>query len=303
MSKQLSTTALVINTRSRKAERFFFRVIDTLNARGLEVNLYPVRQPDQLAKTVELAIKNGNTTIILGGGDGTISALIKYFVHTDLVLGILPLGTANSFVKSLGISENLEEAIETIIHGKSISIDVGCCNALYFANAASFGFTTRIAKNLSPRLKKFFGKAAYLVEGLRQALSMQRFELTVTNGTKQESFSTHQVIIANGSFYGPTPLAASATLNSHKLVLLAMKDMSRFKLLWAWLKTLFGKDLGYNSGHQLIADSFTLSAKPVQAISIDGELHRENPMKFSLLPAAVHILAPLTFKKPKVLRR
>jgi YegS/Rv2252/BmrU family lipid kinase len=298
-----TTTALVINTRSRKAERFFFQVLDILIENKVPVDLFPVRKTSELSAVVESAIARGNKTIIIGGGDGTISAMIKYFVHKDITLGILPLGTANSFIKSLSISSDIREAIDTILHGKVIKIDIGKCNDIYFANAASFGFTTLVARNLSDGLKKYLGSLAYFFEGLRQALGMKQFELTVRGAKSKETFLSYQVIVANGSFYGPTALSPTATVNSGKLVLIAMKNMRRRDLALAWVKSVFGKTLSQNSSSQLIGESFTLTATPNQSVSFDGELHKAPSLHFSIVPESVNVLVPQDFKKKKQQKR
>jgi YegS/Rv2252/BmrU family lipid kinase len=289
-----STTALVINTRSRKAEKFFFSVLDLFIAQEVDVNLFPVRNPAQLSAAVATAIRQGNKRIIIGGGDGTISAMTKHFVGNDIELGILPLGTANSFIKSLGISSNVTEAIDTAINGKVIKIDIGKCNDIYFANASSFGFTTLVAENISDNVKKHLGTLAYALEGLKQALGMKQFE--VEHGAKKDILSTYQVIVANGSFYGPSKLARAATVNNGKLVLLAMNDLERFQLLRVWIASIFGKSIGQNTNYELVTESFTLTAKPNHSVSIDGELYKAPKLAFSIVPDSVHVLVPHEFK-------
>ena len=46
--------------------------------------------------------------MILGGGDGTISGLVDLLVGKDVMLGVLPLGTANSFARTLGIPLDID---------------------------------------------------------------------------------------------------------------------------------------------------------------------------------------------------
>ena len=41
--------------------------------------------------------------VIVGGGDGTIRTVLPALARRDVVLGILPLGTANNFARSVGV--------------------------------------------------------------------------------------------------------------------------------------------------------------------------------------------------------
>ena len=51
--------------------------------------------------------------VIVGGGDGSLSSNVDHFVGQDTVFAILPLGTANSFAKTLGIGDDLDKAFDT----------------------------------------------------------------------------------------------------------------------------------------------------------------------------------------------
>jgi diacylglycerol kinase family enzyme len=86
--------------------------------------------------------------VIVGGGDGTLSSNIDYFKDRDTVFAILPLGTANSFARSLHMPLDLDGAVEVIAHGEPSRIDLGCINGDYFGNSAAIGLSPLIAKSV-----------------------------------------------------------------------------------------------------------------------------------------------------------
>src|SRR5690242_18809603 len=93
---------LVVNTRSRSGRDLYADAKRLLTRAGLRIDAaYPVRDPVRLPEIVQGAIAQGHKLIIVGGGDGTISSVVDCFAHRDTVLGILPLGTANSFARAL----------------------------------------------------------------------------------------------------------------------------------------------------------------------------------------------------------
>src|SRR5215470_7377585 len=88
------SAVLVANTHSRRGERLFFRAVDELSNRGINIIAsYPVRQPDRLPQVVKEAIRRKVSLVIVGGGDGTLSSVVDAFAYQDVVLGILPMGT------------------------------------------------------------------------------------------------------------------------------------------------------------------------------------------------------------------
>ncbi|MGJ3626621.1 diacylglycerol/lipid kinase family protein [Sphingomonas sp. MMS24-JH45] len=55
------------------------------------------------------------------------------------MLGVLPLGTANSFCRTLGIPMDIDGAFEVLRTGAPRRIDLGRIDGDYFANCAAIG--------------------------------------------------------------------------------------------------------------------------------------------------------------------
>jgi len=69
---------------------------------------------------------NENATIIVAcGGDGTINEVASCLVNTNIILGIIPVGSGNGLASNLKISKNIEHAIHKIINHHVEKIDVG----------------------------------------------------------------------------------------------------------------------------------------------------------------------------------
>src|SRR5689334_4703225 len=102
--KEQKSAVLIVNTYSRRGERSFFQALDALQKNGLTITAsYAVQHPDRLAEVVREAIEQKGDLVIVGGGDGTISSIVDFFAYQDVVLGILPFGTGNSFARTIGI--------------------------------------------------------------------------------------------------------------------------------------------------------------------------------------------------------
>ena len=150
--------ALVVNTRSRTGERAFFRALDVLQELHVPLGVtYAIRDPARLAETVREVLDDGYRLLILGGGDGTVSSVVDFLVDSDAVLGLLPLGTANDFARTLDIPEDIEAACRTIARGKVVDIDLGLAGDNFYVNVASVGLGVEATRALSPWLKKSTG--------------------------------------------------------------------------------------------------------------------------------------------------
>ena len=117
--KQRRRAVLVVNTRSRHGARTYTEAKRLLVEAGMVLDAaYPVERAERLHEIVREEIAKGRKFIILGGGDGTISSVVDHFAYTKVVFGVLPLGTANSFARTLGIPLDLTGAIDLLVNGK-----------------------------------------------------------------------------------------------------------------------------------------------------------------------------------------
>src|SRR5829696_8996732 len=122
MSSDMATerAALIVNTRSRTGERAFFEALDRLQELGVPLGVtYAIRDPARLSETVREVLDEDSDyrLLILGGGDGSVSSVVDFLAHHDVPLGLLPLGTANDFARTLEIPAEIQQACETIAGG------------------------------------------------------------------------------------------------------------------------------------------------------------------------------------------
>ena len=160
---QIKSAALVVNAKSRKGQKLFKRACAAMQ--GL-----PYRGRCPCGRGSRRTWRRPSATrwrrsrdlLILGGGDGTISGLVDLMVGHDVMLGVLPLGTANSFARTLGIPLTIEGAVEVIRTGEPRRIDLGMIDGDYFANCAAMGISPQIAETVPHGLKKVLGRVGYL---------------------------------------------------------------------------------------------------------------------------------------------
>ncbi|MDA8227087.1 MAG: YegS/Rv2252/BmrU family lipid kinase [Desulfitobacterium hafniense] len=295
--KKERSAVLIINTHSRKGQRFYKAALNKLTKQGISVvSSYPVRYPERLPKVVKEIINRGHKLIIVGGGDGTISSVVDFFAYQDVVLGILPLGTANSFARTLGIPMDLKGSVDVIVNGKVADVDLGKVGNDYFSNVVAIGFAATIARNISYRLKRSFGVLAYVLMGIKAFFSHRAFECTLTINEETFKIKTHQVVISNGGHFGILPLIPNVSPDDQELVVFVIDTENRWDMLKLWIAFLLKNLTSFSQARFFKTKEILIEAIPSQYVKVDGEITTKTPISITLAPEALKVMVPNNFK-------
>jgi YegS/Rv2252/BmrU family lipid kinase len=287
------TAALIVNAKSRRGQAAFDDARRLLKDAGFTLQICKaVKDPTKLEGEVKTAVDANVPLIIVGGGDGSISSSVDHLVDTDITFALLPLGTANSFARTLGIPLDVAGAVRVIAEGKVKPIDLGMIDDDYFANCAAIGISPLIAETVPHGLKKWLGRPGYLSWAAIQMARYKPFKLTVTEpGGKPVTIDALEVRIANGAYHGGTELVRTE-VDDGQIVVQAIEGSWRTKLLWSWGLSLIGPDHVRGTVREFRGTEFRVETDPPLPISIDGEVLAETPVTAKLARRVMHMVVP-----------
>ena len=284
---------LVVNAMSRRGADVFDEARAKLELAGVElIDAIAVEKPEDMDRTVIDAVARA-PMVIIGGGDGSLSSTIDHFVGKNTVFAILPLGTANSFAKSMGMVPDLDPAVDVIANGRRRRIDLGVIDGDYFVNAAALGLSPLIADTVPHKLKRYLGMVGYLIWAARSAFHFRPFRLRVTldDGEMCKVWAT-EARIANGTHHGGVELVESQAVDSGEIVIQAVTGTSLWGLAWSWFATLLKLRHRDQTVTEWRGQSLRLEARPRQKISIDGEIAAKTPVTVCVAQGAMEVAAP-----------
>src|SRR5579859_1221173 len=153
---------LIVNTKSRRGKELFQQAKTTLQQEGVNlVHSWEINRPREVMTKTQEVTERGIPLVIIGGGDGTLSGVTRYFIGSGSTLGVLPLGTGNQFARELGIAADVGAACRVLTQGQVAEVDVGVAGGDYFLTVATVGLTTLVAQDLTGAEKRRFGRLAY----------------------------------------------------------------------------------------------------------------------------------------------
>ncbi|MCD2323700.1 diacylglycerol kinase [Sphingomonas sp. IC-56] len=292
MTQGSAKAVMVVNTKSRSGQRSFDRACARFAELDYLVDAYAVDDPSKLSETVTEALWSDPEILILGGGDGTISCLVDLMVGKGVRLGVLPLGTANSFSRSLGIPLDVNGAVDVIVNGAPRRIDLGMIGNDYFANAAAIGISPKIAETVPHLAKRWFGRAGYLSWAALQFLRFRPFTLIVGSGAEAQRLKVVEVRISNGAFHGGTELVESAKLDSGRIVVQAVKGPFKRRLIHNWAASALRLKTRHEDVVEFSGTALEIATEPPLPISIDGEVLAHTPTTARIAPGVIEVMAP-----------
>ncbi|HET8538700.1 MAG TPA: lipid kinase [Anaeromyxobacter sp.] len=296
-------TVLVVNAAARQAGRALSRARASLARRGVVLAAeHEVRDGAALVRAIRRELGRGAARVVVAGGDGTISAAAGVLAGTGAALGVLPLGTANDFARSLRIPSDLDRACAVVARGEVRPVDVAFAGRRPFLNAASAGASSAAARRLTPGLKRRAGALAYPVAAAGAARAGPFEARLEADGAVLEGWAV-ELVVGNGRYRGGGRLVAPrARPDDGRLdVYLVTAGEGRAPpgpvRRWAVLaryaaRLLRGRHLEDPRVHHARAARVTVATRPRLELNLDGELAGWTPAEIRVAPGALRVLAP-----------
>ena len=283
---------VVINRSSRSGETAAEAVLAALGAAGVAVREERCDKAGQLGALIRAAAPEVGC-VVVGGGDGTLSACLPGLMATGLPLGIMPLGTANDLARTLGIPDDPAAAAGIVAAGRRKRIDVGEANGRPFFNVASIGLGVDLTRALTRDAKKRWGVLGYAVAGLRTLGRMRSFTVMIQEGETFYRGRTVHLAIGNGRHYGGgMTVSEDAAIDDGRLSVYSLEVHSIWRLLMLLPAMRQGRQGRWQQVHTLSGVDIMVRTRRPRSVDADGEITTQTPTRFRVLPGAVEVFVP-----------
>lgn len=285
----------MVNPHSRTGRERFAEVKKALaNALNLVEAILP-EDEKAFREAIESYYRAGITRFLIGGGDGTQSAAANILAHRPVVMGVLPLGTGNTFFSGLNLPNSLSQLIPILANGPVVPIDLGLAQSgshqRYFLNTATLGVSERLTQLLTAESKRKLGWLAW-PKGVRKAIMQTPvFQVRLEYWNRVDVFRTRQLIVAKGrNLAGPVFMLDHASYQDGRLHVFSLGGQDWWSLFKVASRLLIGRQISDRSAHYCAVKDILVTAEPIMAIDIDGEVWEKTPCRFSVQPRALSVI-------------
>lgn len=217
---------------SGKGEKDQEEITRKLSDAGFEFELVTSDYPKHIIQLTIDAIGRGFRKLIIAGGDGSLNEAVNgifqqnFCPPEEVTVGMIPVGTGNDWIKTFGIPNNYEGAIQVIGVGQTMRQDIGCIRFTlngteridYFANMAGFGFDAMVAEKTNHLKNKGRSGMSLYLQALGSSFLNYRIAKTqvVIDGKEVEDL-IFSVSIGIGKFNGGGMMQAPGAIPDNGL--------------------------------------------------------------------------------------
>jgi YegS/Rv2252/BmrU family lipid kinase len=252
-------------------------------------------------------IKEGYSKIIVVGGDGTMNEVIngvfaqQRILTTEVMLGIISVGTGNDWARMFNIPADYEGAVRTIKEQKTFIQDAGLVSyrkngkewKRYFINIAGMGFGARVVER-SNRMKEK-GKSGPFLYFYNIFYSLLRYksqkaEIEI-DGTSYDR-SIFSLNVGIGKYNGGGMIQVPHAIADDGLYSITLiKKIGKLNIL-ANLKRLYnGSITKHSKVETYMARSVQIGGSPRLQVETDGETLGHGPVSFKIIPRSVRVIS------------
>ncbi|MBX5466696.1 MAG: diacylglycerol kinase [Firmicutes bacterium] len=299
-----ANTWLVVNPAARRGAVAFAEARAWLKAAVRLSGAFMPTSLEAMTALLRRAVDVGVERVVVGGGDGTLSHAAQVLQQTPVAMGVLPLGTGNTFAWGLGLGPRWHHWLEVIRQGWAVPMDLGEAEASgerrVFLNSATIGVSEALVELLSQEAKRRLGWWAWPLAFRRALKATPAIAVRLGRADGEDRFVTRQLVVANGrTVAGPIPTSPLASPWDGWLDVFCLGGPSEGEILCATVRVLTGHHVRAAASHYQRARTLTLEAEPPARLDVDGELWRLTPVRFSVKPRALWVVAPVSPEAPQ----
>jgi len=272
-------------------------VLKKLENAGYEASCHATTGAGDATEAAKEAVERGFDIVIAVGGDGTLNEVAAGLspYENRPKLGVIPMGTTNDFARAVHIPRDIEAALDIIIKGDTIPVDVGLMNGeRYFINIAGGGRLTELTYEVPSKMKTVLGQLAYYVKGIEMIPSIKSVHMCLDiDGEVFDSEMMLFLCALTNSVGGFEKIAPDASINDGKFTVMALKKCSLAEFAKVLTLVAKGEHLKHPNVIYRKAKKVTVTTNDTVHINLDGEYGGDAPVTFENLMRHIEVFVPI----------
>lgn len=232
--------------------------------------------------------------IIIGGGDGSINKAASLILKKKkkVSIGVLPLGTANYYAKSLGIPNKLPKAFEIALGNHTEKRHVCTANGREFLIGVNVGSTSKMFAEVTDEEKQRFGKLAYFRGVFRTLKTAVPPDISIKANGKKKTYASTELVILNQHIDEAIKITPEVDGTKPYFEIITY-GLGKSKLSPLFAVVVFALSFGKNQKYltRIKTTDAVITSKTKLPVGIDGDILEKLPLRIKLVETPVSFLS------------
>lgn len=271
-------------------------VLEKFEVAGYETSCHATTCAGDATVAAKAAVERGFDIIVAVGGDGTLNEVVAGVSEFEErpKIGLIPMGTTNDFARAVKIPRDINAAVDIILKGDSIPVDVGLANDRYFINIAAGGRITELTYEVPSKLKTMLGQLAYYLKGIEMLPSVKATKMRIEYNDEVFDDDAMMFLIGlSNSVGGFEKLAPDASINDGKFTVFILKKCNIAEFVRLVTLAVRGDHLKDPHIIYTKADHVKVSSESRVLLNLDGEYGGDAPAIFQNLKRHIELFVPI----------
>lgn len=209
-------------------------------------------------------------------------------------IGLIPMGTTNDFARAVRIPRDINKAVDIILQGDTLPVDVGLANDRYFINIAGGGRITGLTYEVPSKLKTVLGQLAYYLKGIEMLPSIKATNMRIEyDGEVFEEEAMMFLIGLTNSVGGFEKLAPDASINDGLFSVFILKKCNIADFIKLVTLAVRGEHLKDSHVIYTKAKEVKVYSEDKIQLNLDGEYGGDAPAVFKNLKRHIELFVPI----------
>jgi diacylglycerol kinase family enzyme len=257
---------------------------------GVDIEMH-ILEPRRMLGAIARAAVTAHDTVVIGGGDGSVSAAVHALASSGKTLGVLPCGTLNLLARDLGMPDDVDAAIAALARAQPTRIDLASINGRRFHSLSGLGFFSQMAR-AREESRDLPHKILRVGAAALRALSRNgRLSVAIDVDGHRQAIDTYALLVTCNRFSASD--WRRQALDGGAMEIHVARHQGALDRLKAGADLLTGAWRDSDGIESFSAKSVTIAATRRRAwVATDGELARETtPLAYTIHPRALTVLA------------
>jgi len=258
----------IINPGSGKASVDWSAAIDDFfSTRPFQIEKFFLEKGCNITTIKDKINASAPHKVIAVGGDGTVKLVAECLLHTDIIMGILPAGSANGLAKELGIPPSPEGALAYLLQTGTERIHLIRINDQLCVHLSDIGFNASVIKIFSSGKQR--GMVGYIRAAWKVLWRHRVMEAALKIDDNIIKKQAAMIVLANATRYGSGAVINPAGRLDDELFEVVIVKKVSFSEIFKMMVTHRMYDKSKTELYQ--AKSVAIFSKKEAHFQVDGE--------------------------------